>query len=102
MRILIATNMYPTAAAPYLGVFVRQQELSLRRLGVEVDVAAHIGRDSRLNYFRALPDLARRLRATPYDLIHSHHTYSTVLALAARRLAGGMMPFIRRYSTSWP
>lgn len=92
MRVLIATNMYPTAAAPYLGVFVRQQELSLRRLGVEVEVAAHIGRDSRWNYPRALPELVLRLRAAPFDLIHSHHTYSTVLALAARRLARARTP----------
>lgn len=100
MRILIVTNMYPTAAAPYLGAFVRQQELSLRRLGVEVEVAAHIGRASRWNYLRALPDLARRLRAGAFDLIHSHHTYSTILALAARRLSGRRPPLVETFHES--
>lgn len=100
MRILIVTNMYPTEAAPYLGAFVRQQELSLRALGLEVEVAAHLGRTSRWNYFRALPDLVRRLRRGGHDLIHSHHTYSTLLALAARRLARRAVPIVETFHES--
>lgn len=100
MRVLIATNMFPTPAAPYLGVFVRQQEASLRRLGVEVEVAAHIGRESRWNYLAGLVDLVRRLRHGRFDLIHSHHTYSTVLALAARRLVGRRIPIIETFHES--
>lgn len=100
MRILIVTNMYPTAVAPWLGAFVRQQELSLRALGLEVEVAAHIGRASRWNYVRALPGLVRRLRRGGFDLIHSHHTYSTLLALAARRLACRRLPLVETFHES--
>lgn len=100
MRVLIATNMYPTADAPYLGAFVRQQELSLRALGVEVEVAAHIGRNSRWEYPKGLWALARRLRGGRFDLIHSHHTYSTILAHFARRLAGVRVPMIETFHES--
>lgn len=100
MRILIATNMYPTPDAPYLGAFVRQQEISLRKLGVEVEVATHIGRSSRWQYPAGLLDLVRRLRADHYDLIHSHHTYSTVLAIVAKRLTFARTPIIETFHES--
>lgn len=87
MRILIVTNMYPTAEAPHLGIFVRQQELSLRKLGIEVDVANLVDRSARGGYLRGLVELTGRLRRERYDLLHSHHTYSTVPALIARMLA---------------
>jgi teichuronic acid biosynthesis glycosyltransferase TuaC len=38
MRVLAVTNMYPTAASPWVGTFVEQQVEGLRRLGVEVKV----------------------------------------------------------------
>ena len=50
MRVLIVTNMYPYEGAPEHGNFVREQELALRRLGVEVDMSIHIGRRNRFNY----------------------------------------------------
>ncbi|MCL5269168.1 MAG: glycosyltransferase [bacterium] len=88
MRILIATNMYPHPERPWFGSFVADQADSLRALGIEVDVASHLGVLSRWNYARGLADLTRRLRRGDYDLIHSHHPYSTLLAWAARGLAG--------------
>lgn len=38
MRILAVTNMYPVAHAPDSGVFVEQQIIGLRRIGLDVDV----------------------------------------------------------------
>ena len=38
MRVLVATNMYPTSRNLTSGVFVEQQVRSLRELGVEVQV----------------------------------------------------------------
>jgi len=100
LRILIATNMYPVPGAPYYGVFVQLQEQSLRRLGMEVDVDVHLGSESRWNYFKGVPQLARRLRAKDYDVIHTHHTYSTLVALAARRLAGRRVPIVETFHES--
>lgn len=100
MKILIVTNMYPTPEAPWLGAFVREQELSLRGLGIDVEVAAHIGRDSRWNYARALPHLVTRIRRGGFDLVHTHHTYSTLVAMAARRLASSRIPIIETFHES--
>src|SRR5436309_2881638 len=100
MRVLIATNMYPTPDRPYLGIFVQEQERSLRALGVEIEGAAHVAGRTRANYLRGLRDLTARLRASRFDLIHSHHTYSTLLALAARRLAGRPIPLIETFHES--
>jgi glycosyltransferase involved in cell wall biosynthesis len=38
MRVLAVTNMYPTAASPWVGTFVEQQIEGLRRIGLEVRV----------------------------------------------------------------
>jgi glycosyltransferase involved in cell wall biosynthesis len=88
VKVLVATNMYPTEKRPYLGIFVREQVESLRAIGCEVDVAAHVAEDTRWMYWKGLWALRRRMRRENYDLIHSHHTYSTVLALVARQLEG--------------
>ena len=97
MRVLVVTNMYPTDEAPYYGIFVKEQVESLRRLGIEVDVEVHLGRASKWRYLSGLFSLTRRLRAGNYDLIHSHHTYSTVLALAARRLGRRRPPIVQTF-----
>jgi len=96
-RILVATNMFPTPEYPWLGVFVREQVDSLKSLGLNVDLSIHLGRVSRWNYFRGLYDLAGKLRKNHFDLIHSHHTYSTFLALAANRLAFRSVPVIQTF-----
>ncbi|HOE96353.1 MAG TPA: glycosyltransferase family 4 protein [Candidatus Sumerlaeota bacterium] len=88
LRVLVVTNMYPTPAAPYYGVFVKEQVDALRELGVEAGLEIHLGRESKWNYARGLASLTRRLRRERWDLIHSHHTFTTLTALAARRLAG--------------
>lgn len=71
-RVLVVTNLWPTADDPGYGSFVQAQMESLRPLGVEFDVQFINGRVSRWNYFGAVPELWRRLRSTRYDLIHAH------------------------------
>ncbi|MGB9593378.1 MAG: glycosyltransferase, partial [Anaerolineae bacterium] len=87
MRVLVVTNMYPTADKPAFGTFVRAQVESLRGLGVDVDVFFMDGKASRLNYARGFADLRRHLRGhAPYDLIHAHYVFSGLVALSQRRL----------------
>ena len=101
LRILIVTNMIPTPERPYLGVFVAEQARSLRDLGHEVTISAHVAAGNPLNYLHGLRAITRTLRAQPFDVIHSHHTYSTLLALAARRLAGRRaIPLIETFHES--
>ena len=51
MRVLVFTNMYPSAAMPFYGSFVRDEAEALREAGVEVDVYFVNGRANKLNYF---------------------------------------------------
>jgi glycosyltransferase involved in cell wall biosynthesis len=71
-EVLVVTNMWPHEADPSYGSFVQEQMESLRPLGVDYDVLFIDGRGSRWNYFRAIGEVRRRLRARPYSLIHAH------------------------------
>src|SRR5919197_1177807 len=67
MRVLIVTNMWPSASAPALGSFVRDQVDALRELdGVEIEVFAF----SPGGYARAAPPPSprRALRPRPRPL----------------------------------
>jgi glycosyltransferase involved in cell wall biosynthesis len=80
MRALIVTNMWPSAAEPALGSFVRDQVDALRELDdVEIEVFAFPPR----GYARAARDLWRRhRRGDRFDLVHAHFGLSAWPALA--------------------
>jgi glycosyltransferase involved in cell wall biosynthesis len=80
MKVLIVTNMYPTADQPHFGIFVEEQVESLRRLGLEVDVLFINGRRSKLNYLAGYPRLWWRLLRHRYDLIHAHYIFAGLVA----------------------
>src|SRR5436305_5100309 len=84
MRALIVTNMYPSAAAPARGSFVRDQVEALSRLpGVELEVFAfEPGGGS--PYPRAARSLRRRYRGDEFDVIHAHFGLTAWPALALR------------------
>ncbi|MBV9681314.1 MAG: glycosyltransferase [Solirubrobacterales bacterium] len=84
MRALIVTNMYPSAAAPARGSFVRDQVEALRRLpDVEVEVFAfEPGGGS--PYPRAARALRRRYRDGEFDIVHAHFGLTAWSALAVR------------------
>jgi glycosyltransferase involved in cell wall biosynthesis len=100
MKVLVVTNMYPTPERPYLGIFVQEQVESLRAIGCEVDVEACVAGPGAWRvgvYGRGLWRLWRRLRRGDFDVIHSHHSYSTVMAWAARRLAGSRASIVMTF-----
>ena len=82
MRVLIVTTMWPTAAEPQLGSFVRDQTDALRAEGVDVDVFAFPPG----GYVRAARDLRAGRRAADHDLVHAHFGLSAWPALALRGL----------------
>lgn len=94
MRVLVLTNMYPTANYPFYGIFVQEQVESLKKEGVFVDVFFMNGRDNRLNYFFAVPRLIKQLRFGHYDIVHSHHTYCTYPFWTAKSILGLQIPLI--------
>lgn len=85
-RVLVVTNLWPTEKDPGYGSFVRAQMESLRPLGVEFETLFINGCASRWNYFRAVGQMRRRLRAGRYDLIHAHFGLSGWVARCQKRL----------------
>ncbi len=79
-RVLAVTNMWPYEADPSYGCFVQDQLESLRPLGVDYEVLFINGRDSRRNYFRAIPEVRRRVRRGDFDLVHAHFGLSGCVA----------------------
>jgi glycosyltransferase involved in cell wall biosynthesis len=76
--------MYPTAAEPEFGCFVKDQVDDLRALGVVVDVLSFDGRARRSRYLGAAPQLRLRMRGRRYDIVHAH--YGLTGAVAALQL----------------
>lgn len=86
LRLLVVTNMYPTAGRPLLGAFVAEQVESLRARGIATDVLFVDGPGSTWNYAAGPRDLHRALHGTAYDLIHAHYVFSGLIAATQRRL----------------
>ena len=84
LRVLVLTNMYPTAEEPEFGCFVKDQVDDLRALGVAVDVLSFDGRARRSRYLGAARRLRGRLRGRRYDIVHAH--YGLTGAVAALQL----------------
>ncbi len=72
MRALVVTSMYPSAARPAHGSFVRDQVAALRRIpDVEVELFAFESGGAS-PYVRAARALRRRYRGSQFDVIHAH------------------------------
>src|SRR4051794_25113432 len=83
MRVLVVTNMYPSAQRPALGPFVRDQVQALRRRGdLEVELFAFAPGPRALA--RAAIELRRRYRGQRFDIVHAHFGLTAWPALLAR------------------
>jgi glycosyltransferase involved in cell wall biosynthesis len=85
MRVLVLTNMYPTADEPWVGCFVRDQVEDLRALGLEVEVLHIDGRRSSAAYARGVQRLRDRVGVVPFDIVHAHYGLTGAVALTQRR-----------------
>jgi teichuronic acid biosynthesis glycosyltransferase TuaC len=94
MKVLVVTNMYPTAKSPFYGIFVREQVEALKAAGIDPDVYFINGRENRLNYLKSILALTKRLRRRRYDLIHAHHSYCVFPVKVAEKLAFTSLPLI--------
>lgn len=93
LRALVVTNMWPTAADPVFGVFVREQVEALRRMGARCDVAFIDGRSRTSRYVTALPGLRGRIARGGYDLVHAHYVLSG-LAVWCAGLGATLPPWL--------
>jgi glycosyltransferase involved in cell wall biosynthesis len=81
MRILLVTNIYPTAARPTHGVYVAEQAQSLISRGHEIDVL-HLRRfGQRARYVSGIVEIARARRRFLPDLIHAHYGLTGAIAV---------------------
>jgi teichuronic acid biosynthesis glycosyltransferase TuaC len=84
MRSLVVTNMYPSAARPALGSFVRDQVTALRRIAeVELELFSFPPGGASA-YARGAAELRRRYRGVRFDVVHAHFGLTVWPALAAR------------------
>jgi glycosyltransferase involved in cell wall biosynthesis len=88
LRLLVVSNMYPTAEEPWYGSFVRDQVDDLRAEGIDVRLLHFDGRRDALNYLRAALALRRVVRRERFDLVHAHYGLTGAVALVQRRLPG--------------
>jgi teichuronic acid biosynthesis glycosyltransferase TuaC len=83
MRVLVVTNLWPTAERPASGGFVRDQVEALRALaGVELELFT-FGTGPRA-YLQAARDLRRRYAGEHFDVIHAHYGLGGWSSLALR------------------
>ena len=94
VRALIVTNMWPTAADPAFGVFVREQVEAVRSAGARCDVRFVNGRAGRRAYAAAVPSLRRELARGGYDVVHAHHALSGLATWLAARSCRAAPPWL--------
>jgi teichuronic acid biosynthesis glycosyltransferase TuaC len=86
VRVLVVTNLFPTARRPALGPFVRDQIEAIRDIGgVELEVHAFDPPGGIAPYVREALRLARRYRGRSFDVVHAHYGLSGACSLAVRR-----------------
>jgi glycosyltransferase involved in cell wall biosynthesis len=73
MRVLAATNMYPTPEDPGFGAFVADQMEWVARCGVDVTIEFIDGRRGKGEYLHGLRRVRRRALRDRFDLVHAHY-----------------------------
>ncbi len=86
MRILVFTNMFPTAQLPFYGSFVKDETEALRRAGVDLEVYFVNGRANKLAYATMWFGFFARLLRTRYDVVHVHHSFCGLVATRQRAI----------------
>ena len=81
MRVLVVSNMEPSADAPQRGSFVRDQVAALREIGVDVDTFDWA--PGTRGYPRATRALRSLLKRQTYDVVHAHFGLAGVCAALA-------------------
>jgi teichuronic acid biosynthesis glycosyltransferase TuaC len=81
MHVLTVTNMWPSAARPFWGVFVKSQVDSLVAAGITTTLYEIEGWRSTAEYFKAMHRIPRLAKSCGADLVHAHFGYSGAAAM---------------------
>jgi glycosyltransferase involved in cell wall biosynthesis len=82
-KILVVTNLYPTAERPYLSPFVKEQVESMRECfpDLTIDVRVIEGERPRGPYLREMLCLPAVVKKGKYDIVHAHFGLTLVSTL---------------------
>ena len=80
MKVLMVTNMYPTAERPFSGSFIKSQIDSIRDEGVDVEIIHIESKKNRLNYIKVWLKIFKKSWDSSFDLIHAHYGYSGMVS----------------------
>lgn len=84
MRVLLVTNMWPSAERPHWGAFVKSQADSLAAAGCENTMYEIHGWRAKTEYLRAWRELPRVARECGAELVHAHFGYSGAAAVRVK------------------
>jgi glycosyltransferase involved in cell wall biosynthesis len=84
MKVLVVTNMWPSAERPHWGAFVKSQADSLAAAGCENTLYEIRGWRSTGEYAKALFEVPRVARACGAELVHAHYGLSGAAAMRVR------------------
>jgi glycosyltransferase involved in cell wall biosynthesis len=73
VKLLVITNMYPSASRPSFGTFVKRQVDALSLAGCDQDLMIIESWRSRQEYLRAIFEVRRGVRSNHYDLVHAYY-----------------------------
>jgi glycosyltransferase involved in cell wall biosynthesis len=80
MRVLVVTNMWPSAERPHWGAFVKSQADSLAALGCENTLYEIHGWRHTLDYFSAMGEIPHLASSCGAELVHAHYGLSGAAA----------------------
>jgi glycosyltransferase involved in cell wall biosynthesis len=83
MRILQIVNILPDEKNPATEPFVKAQIDSIRKAGAEVEIFNIVGRESKLNYLKAIHKVRTHVKCKTFDVVHGHYVYSGWIAAIA-------------------
>jgi len=98
IKVLHVTNAFPYEGTPEYGVFVKEQIESLPVDKIESNILFINGRlEGKVAYIKTIFRLRREFKQ--YDVIHCHHVYSFLIALAAGVV--GRRPTVLSFLNDW-
>lgn len=93
-KVLVISNMYPSASHPSYGIFVKNQVEALKRVGIEVDIAVNdnpaVGKKNVIMKYAKWAKQALQLGRKgkrDYTVTHAHYVFpSGMLSLALKKM----------------
>ncbi len=92
MKVLIVTNLYPTEAHSYHGIFVKEQVQAIKRNHPDVDFDIYYinGFKGKWQYIKSIWEVHKLINNDTYDLVHIHYGISGLYLLS---------PFVKHIPT---